>query len=53
MSEPTDVVYQRQGEREFLARVYQPDGSGRQLDQHFNRDWPAARWCAQTCPASW
>jgi acetyl esterase len=28
MSEPTDVVYQRQGEREFLARVYQPDGSG-------------------------
>jgi acetyl esterase len=28
MSEPTDMVYQRQGEREFLARVYQPDGSG-------------------------
>lgn len=27
-NEPTDVVYQRQGEREFLARVYQPDGSG-------------------------
>ena len=28
MSEPTDVVYQRQGEREFMARVYQPDGPG-------------------------
>jgi acetyl esterase len=28
MSDPTDVVYQQQGEREFLARVYQPDGPG-------------------------
>ena len=28
MNEPRDVVYQRQGEREFLTRVYQPDGPG-------------------------
>jgi acetyl esterase len=27
-NEPTDVVYQRQGDREFLARIYQPAGSG-------------------------
>jgi hypothetical protein len=26
--EATDVVYQRQGEREFLASVRQPDGRG-------------------------
>jgi acetyl esterase len=28
VSQPTDVVYQRQGDREFLARIYQPAGSG-------------------------
>jgi acetyl esterase/lipase len=28
MSEPVDVVYQTQGGREFLARIYQPSGSG-------------------------
>jgi acetyl esterase len=28
VSEPNDVVYQCQGDREFLVRIYQPDGPG-------------------------